>query len=214
MEDIILNAERRTVIGKQVIALRRGGKLPAIIYGHHLEPLPISLDAHEASRILAGITSSQLIKINVQGDAHTTLVREKQRHPVKGNLIHVDFLAVSMTEKIRTMVVIHIEGESPAVKEKNGLLVTGVEQLEVECLPADLPNRIEVNISSLVDIGSAVHVRDLQLPSVIEVLTDPDEMVILVTAPISEEAEKAEAGEAGAGEPEIIEKGKKEEEEA
>jgi large subunit ribosomal protein L25 len=212
MEDIVLKAERRTVIGKQVNALRRAGKLPAILYGHHFEPLAITLDSREATRILAGITSSHLITIDVQGSPHAALVREKQRHPVRGNLIHVDFLAVSMTEKLRTMVVISVNGEAPAVKEKNGLLVTGVEELEVECLPGDLPERIDVDISKLENIGDAIYVRDLPLPSVVEVLTDPNEMVILVTAPIAEEVEEV-AVEAGGAEPEVIEKGKKEEEE-
>lgn len=211
MEEIVLNAERRTVVGKQVKALRREGKLPAVVYGHHLEALPITLDAREASRVLAGITSSHLISINVQGDLHTALVREKQRHPVRGDLMHVDFLAVSMTEKLRTMVVIQLEGEAPAVKEKDGLLVTGVEELEVECLPADLPERIVVDISNLTDIGDTIYVRDVQLPPSVEVLTDPDEMVVLVTAPVTEEVEEVEVE--GAPEPEVIEKGKREEEE-
>ncbi len=211
MEEIVLNAERRTIIGKQVKALRRAGKLPAVLYGHHFEPLPITLDAREANRVLPGITSSHLLSINVQGDVHTALVREKQRHPVKGDLLHVDFLAVSMTEKLRTMVVIQLEGEAPAVKERDGLLVTGVEELEVECLPADLPERIIVDISNLNDIGDAIYVRDVKLPSSVEVLTDPDEMVVLVTAPVTEEVEMAEVGEGA--EPEVIEKGKREEEE-
>lgn len=211
MEEIVLNAERRTLIGKQVKALRREGKLPAVIYGHHLQALPITLDARETNRVLTGVTSSQLLSINVQGELHTALVREKQRHPVRGDLMHVDFLAVSMTEKLRTMVVIQLEGEAPAVKEKDGLLVTGVEELEVECLPADLPERIIVDISSLNDIGDTIFVRDVRLPPAVEVLTDPDEMVVLVTAPVTEEEEMVEVEEGA--EPEVIEKGKKEEEE-
>lgn len=209
MEKIVLNAERRSVVGKQVKALRREGKLPAVIYGRHLQALPISLDARETNRALAGVTSSHLLSINVQGELHTALVREKQRHPVRGDLMHVDFLAVSMTEKLRTMVVIQLEGEAPVVKEKDGLLVTGVEELEVECLPADLPERIIVDISTLEDIGDTIYVRDVKLPPSVEVLTDPDEMVVLVTATVTEEEEMVEV-EAGA-EPEVIEKGKKEE---
>lgn len=208
MEEKVLNAEVRRVIGKQVKALRRQGGLPAIIYGHHLDPMPITLDAKEASRVLAGITSSQLLTIKVAGATHSTLVREKQRHPVRGNLIHVDFMAVSMTEKLRAMVIIDTEGEAPAVRDFDGLVVSGVEEIEVECLPKDLPERIVVNLSSLAAIGDAIYVRDLQLPAAVEVLTDPDEMIVLVTAP-SVEAEEEEIAPA---EPEVIEKGKKEEE--
>lgn len=208
MEERVLSAEVRTVIGKQVKALRRQGSLPAVIYGHNLEPVPITLDAKEASRFLAGTTSSQLLTINVGGVIHSTLVREKQRHPVRGNLIHVDFLAVSMTEKLRAMVIIDTDGEAPAVRDFDGYIVSGVEEIEVECLPQDLPERIVVDLSSLGAIGDAIFVRDLQLPAAVEILTDPNEMIVLVTAP-SVEVEEEELVSA---EPEVIEKGKKEEE--
>lgn len=211
MEDIVLTAEKRTVIGKQVKALRRQGKLPAVIYGHHIQPVAITLDTRETSRMLAGITPSHLITIKVGKENHTVLVREKQRHPVQGVLIHIDFLAVSMTEKLRANVYIELVGDAPAVKEFDGILVTGVEELEVECLPKDLPERIQVDISSLRQIGDSLQVRDIQLPDAVEILTDPAEMVVLVTAPAIEEVEAG--AEVSAIEPEVIEKGKKEEEE-
>ena len=211
MEDIVLTAEKRTVIGKQVKGLRRQGKLPAVIYGHHIQPVAITLDTRETSRLLAGITPSHLITIKVGKENHTVLVREKQRHPVQGVLIHIDFLAVSMTEKLRANVYIELVGDAPAVKEFDGILVTGVEELEVECLPKDLPERIQVDISSLRQIGDSLQVRDIQLPDAVDILTDPAEMVVLVTAPAVEEVEAVE--EVSAVEPEVIEKGKKEEEE-
>jgi large subunit ribosomal protein L25 len=210
MEQIELKATKREVTGKQVKALRREGKLPAIIYGRHLSPLPILLDLHDASRVLPGITSSQLITVNVDGNKHTVLVREKQRHPVQGKLIHVDFLAVSMTEKLRANVLLEMEGEAPAVKNFGGVVVPVLEEVEVECLPKDLPEKIMVDLSGLVKIGDAIHVKDLVLPQGVEVLTDEEEMVVLVKSPEGEEVE-AVAGEGA--EPEVIEKGKKEEEE-
>jgi large subunit ribosomal protein L25 len=208
MEEKVLNAEVRLVVGKQVKALRRQGGLPAVVYGHNFDPIPITLDAKEASRILAGITSSQLLALKVGGVTHSALVREKQRHPVRGNLIHVDFLAVSMTEKLRAMVIIETEGEAPAVRDYDGLVVTGVEEVEVECFPRDLPERIIVDLLSLKEIGDAIYVRDLQLSSNVEILTDPDEMIVLVTAPAGE-VEEEEGLEVA--QPEVIEKGKKEE---
>jgi large subunit ribosomal protein L25 len=209
MEEIVLNAKRREVIGKQVKALRRQGELPAVIYGRKKEPIAITLNLREASRILPGLSSSHLITVNVDGDRHTTLVREKQRHPVRGDLIHIDFLAVSMTEKLRASVPLAFEGLSPAVDEKDGILVTSLEQVEVESLPRNLPERIMVDISGLQNISDAIYVRDLLVPKGVEVLTNPDEMVVVVTAPAAEEVE--ELGEAAA-EPEVIERGKKEEE--
>jgi len=210
MDKINLKATKREVTGKQVNALRRQGKLPAIIYGRHISPLPILLDFHDASRILPGITSSQLITVDVDGSKHTVLVREKQRDPVRGKLIHVDFLAISMTEKLRANVLIGVEGEAPAVKNFGGVVVPVLEEVEVECLPKDLPEKIIVDLSRLEKIGDAIHVKDLTLPQGVEVLTDHDEMVVLVKSP---EEEKVEAVAAEGAEPEVVEKGKKEEEE-
>ncbi len=210
MDKINLKATKREVTGKQVNALRRQGKLPAIIYGRHLSPLPILLDFHDVSRILPGITSSQLITVDVDGSKHTVLVREKQRDPVRGKLIHVDFLAISMTEKLRANVLIEVEGEAPAVKNFGGVVVPVLEEVEVECLPKDLPEKIIVDLSRLEKIGDAIHVKDLTLPQGVEVLTDHDEMVVLVKSP---EEEKVEAVAAEGAEPEVVEKGKKEEEE-
>jgi large subunit ribosomal protein L25 len=212
MEEIVLQAERRDVIGKQVRALRRQGRLPAILYGRKIAPIPVTLDLRETSRIMPTITSSHLIAVAVDGERHMALVREKQRHPVQGTLLHVDFMVVSMTEKLRANVVIELEGEAPAVREFDGVVVTGIEQVEVECLPGDLPERITVNISGLSSIGDTLHVRDLTVSSAVEVLTDPDEMVVIVTAP-AVEVEAVEEVEAAEGEPEVIERGKKEEEE-
>jgi len=209
MEKIVLKALHRDVLGKQVKALRREGRLPAVIYGKSLLPISISFDFREANRILPGLTSSHLVVIDVDGEQHNALIREKQFHPVQGKLVHVDFLAVSMTERLHANVSISVEGESPAVVNLNGVLVTGLEEIEVECLPQDLPERIHVDVSSLDEIGSAIYVRDLQLDSKIRVWTDPGEMLVLITAPAAAEEEVAEAEV----EPEVIEKGKKEEEE-
>ena len=213
MEEIVLQAKKRNVIGKQVKALRRQGGLPAILYGS-IDPLAITLDAHNAERVLQSVTSSHLIIVDVEGSPHSVLVRERQRNPLTGHLIHVDFQVVSLTEKLRANVLLDLVGEAPAVKEHSGVLVTGLESLEVECFPQDLPERITIDLSILGEIGDAIYVRDLHLPDVVEVLEDPDEMVILVTAqeaePVEEEEEAAEAVEE---EPEVIERGKREEEE-
>lgn len=209
MEEIVLTAERRSVIGKQVKALRRSGKLPAVIYGRGVEPLAIMLDARDTSRKLAGVSGSHLIVIELDGGRHVTLVREKQRNFILGNLTHIDFLAVSMTEKLRASVKLEMKGEAPAVKELDAMLVYGLEELEVECLPADLPEYIQVDISALKAVGDTLHVRDLSLPATVELLTDLDELIVIVTAQRAEEA----ADVVAAAEPEVIEKGKKEEDE-
>jgi len=213
MEEIVLKASRRTVIGKQVNALRRQGKLPAVLYGRRIEATPILLDQKEASRQLEKISSSALIVVDVDGERHYALVREKQRNPMLGSLRHVDFQAVLLTEKVRAKVAIRIIGESPAVEMYFGILVTGLEELEVECLPRDLPERVDCDISNLAEIGDSVYVRDLSLPKGVNILDNPDELVVVVTAPVSEVALAEEEAEVVAeAEPEVIERGKREEE--
>jgi large subunit ribosomal protein L25 len=213
VEEIVLEAERRAVIGKQVKALRRAGKLPAIIYGRKLEPMPIMLDQKEASRVIERASGSALIVVQLDGEKHYTLVREKQRNPILGTLRHIDFQAVSLTEKVRANVPLHFTGEAPAVENYFGVVVTNIEQVEVECLPRDLPERFEIDLSSLEEIGDVIHVGELVTQKGVVVLDDPETIVVLVTAPISEAELEEEEAEAVAGEePEVIEKGKKEEE--
>jgi len=215
MEKEVLKATRRTVTGKQVRQLRRAGQLPAVIYGHHVEPVAITLNAHDATLALSRISSSTLLTIDVEGTEYPTLVREKQRDFIRNVLTHVDFLAVSLLEKLRAEVRIELTGSSPAVKEFNAILVNGLTSLTVECLPADLPEKFVVDISGLAVIGNGIHVRDVPAPENVKIIDEPDEMIVVATAPAKEEVIEvaAVAPEEGEGaEAEVIEKGKKEEE--
>ena len=217
MEKVVLQASKRDVIGKQVKALRREGKLPAVIYGRHTEPININLDAHSASLALGKLTSSSLVTINVDGTEYPALVREKQRDYIKNRLLHVDFLAVSLTEKIRTSVSIYFVGVSAAVKDYNAVLVHNLEQLEVECIPTDLPERIELDISVLARPGDGIRVREVKVGDNVRILNDPDTMVAVATFAKVEEEGAAVPGAEGvtptAGEPELsVERGKKEDE--
>lgn len=212
MDKVVLQASPRSVIGKQVRALRRSGQLPGILYGSNMEPTPISMDAHNATRTLAKLTSSSLVTIELEGKEYPALVREKQRNFVKNVLLHVDFQTVSTTEKLRANVSIELFGVSPAVKDFNAVLVAGLDSLEVECFPQDLPERIKVDISVLAVIGNGVHVRDIVLSDKVTVLDQPDEMIVLATAPKVEAVVEEAVTVAEEAEPEVIEKGKKEEE--
>ncbi len=187
MERVVLQATRREVIGKQVGALRRAGKLPAVLYGHRIESTPIMLDAHETSLTLSHLTSSSLVTIQLDGKEYPTLVREKQRDYIKNRLLHLDFQAVSLTEKIRAKVSIELTGTAPAVKEFSAIIVHGLTDLEVESLPQELPERIVVDISSLSEIGDGVRVRDIVLSDKVEILGDPDELIVVAAAPRVEE---------------------------
>jgi large subunit ribosomal protein L25 len=217
MEKVVLKASRRTVTGKQVGALRRAGQLPAVIYGHNVEPVAISLDAKETKTLLGKISASTLVTIDLEGNEFPTLVREKQREPVKNVFLHIDFQAVSLTEKIRAKVGIVLTGVSPAVKDFSAILVTTLNELEVEAYPQDLPERIVVDISVLSKIGDGIHVSDLILSDKVHIMAGTDEMIVLATAPKAEVEEvaavEAEVVAEEGTEPEVIEKGKKEEEE-
>ena len=212
MEEVTIKAVKREVTGKQVKALRRQGLLPAVLYGRNFPSTPISLDLRDASHTLSHMTTSVLVTVVLDGEKHLALVRERQRDFIRGTLKHIDFQVVSMKEKLRTSVSVVIVGESPAVKDFNGVLVTGLDEVEVECFPQDLPERIMADVSGLKQIGDAIYVRNLVISEKVEILEDPNEVVVVVTAQAAEEVEEVVVAEVVA-EPELIEKGKKEEEE-
>ena len=191
MDQTVLAASKRSRIGKKVAPLRREGKLPAILYGKTIEkPIPITLNGAETEKVLRTASSSSLIVVNVDGEEHTTLVRDFQLDYVRGTLLHVDFLAVSLTEKVRASVAVVIEGIAPIIEEEGGLLVSGTEQVEVESLPQNLPERFLVDASVLESFGSSLHVRDLVIPEDVTILTDLDELLVVATAPALEEIEE------------------------
>jgi large subunit ribosomal protein L25 len=218
MEKVVLKATKRSVSGKQVKAMRREGKLPAVIYGRHTEPVNIVLDAHTATTVLAKASSSTLMTLDVDGTEYPALVREKQRDFIKNRLLHVDFLAVSLTEKLRATVSLHFHGVSTAVKDFGAVMVHNLEQFHVECLPVDLPEHIEVDVAQLVRVSDAIRVRDVVVSDKIRVLENSDTVVAVASAPKVEEVAVAATAEGvvapTSAEPEIsVDRGKKEEEE-
>jgi large subunit ribosomal protein L25 len=174
------------------------------------------LDAHSASLALGRLTSSSLVTIALDGQEYPALVREKQRDYIKNRLLHVDFLTVSLTETLRATVAVNLVGVSAAVKDYNAVLVTNLQSLEVECLPGDLPERIDVDISVLARPGESIRVRDVVVSDKVRILDDPDTTVAVATfAKVEEEVAAVPGAEAvtpEAGEPELaVERGKKEE---
>jgi len=212
MDKYVIQATKRDVIGKKVGVLRREGKLPGVIYGHKFDAMPIIMDARTTTKVLNSITSSSIVTLVIDGKEHAALVRERQMDYIRNQFIHVDFQAVSQTEKIRAKVGVVITGTAPAVKDFNGVVVEGLDAIEVEALPKDLPERFVLDISKLAAIGDAIHVKDVEVPANVEIVDDVEAMLVLITAPAAEEAEPV-AGEGEAIEPEVIEKGKKDEEE-
>ena len=174
MEVIELNAKPRTVTGKQVSALRRNGLIPAVMYGAGVDATPLELVEHETSQALISVGGSTLIDLKVGDETHKVLLREIQRHVIRRNIMHIDFLKVAMDVAIRAVVPIELVGSAPAVRELGGVLVAGLDEIEVEALPGDLPDRINVDLSVLVDFDSSITVGDLALGESVTLITEPD----------------------------------------
>ncbi len=211
MAGIQIKAQKRNVIGKQVKGLRREGKVPAVVYGAGLEPTAIELQAREAEKALARVSGATLLDLELEGATHKVLVREIQRHSIRRDLRHVDFLKVAMDQLIRAEVPIELLGEAPAVKTLGGVLVTGVQAIEVEALPADLPDRITVSIEALGKIDDKINVGDLALGKGVRVLTSAEEVVARVIYQVAEVLEEPKEAVAVVAEPEVITRKKEEE---
>ncbi len=222
-DQIVIQAEKRTVKGKKVSTLRRAGILPGIIYGKigkkFMDPIMVQMNLHNSSQIIKTLTQSSLVKIEVEGTQYPVVLREVQKDVIYGTLRHVDFMALDLTQKLQTSVPIELVGEAPAASNLSFVVMTGISELEIECLPQDMPERIEVDASTLVDTDSVILVKDLKLSVNVEILTPEDEMIAGVTyVAIEEEPEEEAEGELAElldedAEPEVIEKGKQEEEE-
>lgn len=204
-----ITATKREGIGKGAArTARRGGRVPGILYGHGEESVPLSVDARELKKLVHTISiENTIVDLAVQGvrQPFKVLIRELQKHPFREEMLHIDFFHVAMDEKISVEVPIVLHGIPIGVRNKGGVLDHQLRDLAIVCLPADIPERVDVDVSGL-DIGDSIHVRDLVLPGV-EIETELDRSVVAVLAPTVIEAEPVAEGEAPA-EPEVIGKGK------
>lgn len=200
MERVSLKASRRALVGKKVATLRRQGKLPAVLYGRHVDkPIAITLDRGDTSKLFKRINYSTLIQIDLDGEEHNALVRDFQVDAIQRELTHVDFLAVSLTETVRAEIRVVLDGKAPAIATLGGLLVNGLEYVEVEALPQDLPDHFLVDVSSLENFGDGIFVRDLVVPANVTVISDADELVVVASAPVADsEAVRGEGEQAPA----------------
>lgn len=218
MADYSIDAQARTVTGKKVGALRREGLVPATIYGPKQAPSNVQIPYRALELVLAKAGGTNLIEINTDGKkGQTVLVRDVQRNVLTRKITHVDFFALDMAAKLQTHIPVHYIGESPAVAAKLGVLVTGPSSIYVELLPSKLIDHIDVDISTLKEVGDSIHVSDLNLGDDIVVLNDPEELLARVTQTAAarstvDEAAEAEA-EVSSVEPEVLKKGKSDEEE-
>jgi large subunit ribosomal protein L25 len=183
MDKIELEVANREILGKKVKHLRRQGITPVHVFGHGIKSLALQCDTSELEQVLAqaGYTALVSLKLDKEKKPRTVVVREFDRDWQRGKLLHVDFYQIKMAEKIRLEVPIVLVGEAPALKSKDNMLEHELETLSVECLPAKIPDGIEVDISSFIEPGQAIRVKDIAVDKDITVLNDPE----LVVAKIS-----------------------------
>jgi len=190
MEQIELKADPRTLIGRHAKRLRDQGYVPAVVYGSQVETTPIQVEGKTLQKVLTKAGGNTLISLQVgKKKPVLTLAREIQRDVIRHNILHVDFYQVIMTEKITAEIPIVLSGEAPAV-EDGGILVHGLSTVEVQCLPADLPSAIEVDLSPLAEFNDLVAVGDLQVPSLVTILSDADSVIARIEAPRMVEVEE------------------------
>jgi len=188
-EQVELVAEKRTVLGKHVQQLRQQGWVPGVMYGHNFDAMPLQFEARELRHMLLHVGGSQLVSIKIKGtkQPEMALLRDMQRDVIRNTLLHVDFYRVDMAERLTTEIPLAIVGESPVVERSEGILLQGISVIEVECLPSDLVDAIEVDLTELMEVDQAIYVYDLAVPANIEVLTGQDEMIVRVVAMKEEE---------------------------
>ncbi len=195
-----LDATKREILGKKVKSIKKDGLIPAIVYGHGIENTPIAVNQKIFAKILKEAGSSALVDLKISDKENfKVLIKDAQLNPVSGDSIHVDFYKVRMDEKIKTEIPLTFVGESEAVANMDGTLVTNRDEVEVECLPADLVSEIIVDISALKTFENQITVADIKLPNGIEMLVEPEEVICFVEEPRSEE-ELAELEESAADE--------------
>jgi large subunit ribosomal protein L25 len=219
MAEISLEVSRRERSGKEYAKkLRRAGKIPAIVYGAHREAVPIEVDRKSVSDLVHrgehGIRSIFLLKMAGTDQQRHAMIKDVQIDPISRTMIHIDFVRVVMDELVRVTIPIHVKGLAAGVKSSGGIIDFQLRDLHIECLPGQIPDSVDIDVTAL-EVHQFLRISDLSLPAEVKVLDDPERVVVGVTLPRAEvvaEPVAVEGVEAPA-EPELIKKGKTEEEE-
>ncbi|HEU4760385.1 MAG TPA: 50S ribosomal protein L25 [Dehalococcoidia bacterium] len=189
-----LEVSPRAVLGKKVKQLRRHGVVPANVYGNRVDSLAIQVPVEELRHVLRTAGRNEIVYLRLDGqELRPTFIRTVQRDAVTDAILHVDFYQISLKEKVRLEVRLHLVGVAPAVDLFSGTLLHGLDSITVEGLPIEIPSHIEVDVSGLEQIDHAIHVRDLDVPANLTVLTDPELVVAKVAPPAVERVEEVEA---------------------
>jgi large subunit ribosomal protein L25 len=198
MKKHILTATPRGLVGRKVKQLRKQGFVPGTIYGKKVKSISLSVTIDDFAKVYKEAGESGLVELTLNKDVHPVLIHNVQIDPIRGNPLHVEFYQVDLKEKVHTKVPVEFTGESAAVANKIGVLLTITDEVEVEALPTDLPEKFTVDVSSLADIDAELKVKDLKATDGVSILTDLNLTLVKIGALISKEAEKQAAEEAAA----------------
>ncbi|HLJ88630.1 MAG TPA: 50S ribosomal protein L25 [Candidatus Angelobacter sp.] len=217
-EVVLAEARQDSSRGKnEARRLRTKGRIPAVVYGARKSSVAVSVDPKQISKILHSASGhNSIFDLDMGSEQTKAMIVDWQYEPLKGHLLHIDLKRIAMDEKIRVKVPIHLAGESAGVKQQGGILDQVLREVEIECLPGDIPSHIEADVSQLV-FGQVLRVADLHHGDKLKFLTDANQAVAHVTSVKEEAAATVEAtaeGAAAGTEPEVIKKGKQETEEA
>ena len=190
MDKLSLKASARDLKTSNPEKLRKIGQVPAVLYGNKVANINLTVDAREFEKVLRKAGESTIVElVTADGKNHPVLIHDIQNHYLTSQPIHVDFYEVSLTKKLKAKVALEFVGESSAVKTLGGVLVKILNEVEVECLPADLPHNITVNLDSLKTLQDTIHIKDLAIPAKVKLITPGDELIIKVQPPREVEAE-------------------------
>jgi large subunit ribosomal protein L25 len=184
---IELKAQNRAELGRRVKVLRKSNRLPGVVYGEGVETTPISFSFGDFEKAHRMVGESSLLKLTIDSKEYNVLIQDISKHPLNGRPIHADFYAVRMDKLLKTKVPFEFIGESPAVKNEGGILVKVMQEAEVEALPQDLPHTIKVDISLLDKIQAKLFLKEILTPKGVRFTANPEEVVVLVEPPRSEE---------------------------
>jgi large subunit ribosomal protein L25 len=198
MKKFSLSADKRILLGRKVKQLRREHRLPANLFGKNVTSLAIEMPIDAFTKVYKEASETGLVELSVGGDKRPVLIQNVQLHPVTQLPLHADFYQVDLKQKVKANVPVEIVGTAAAVDQKLGVLLELVDEIEVEALPTDLPEKIEIDVAKLAHVGDAIKVADLKLPSGVTVLTQADTEIVKIGELVSKEAEALAAEEEAA----------------
>lgn len=203
---LTLEGERREALGRHVKALRRDGITPANLYGRGAESVSFQAESRAIDKLVTDGGRGSLVELTIDGEKHQTLLRNLQRHPVTRAIMHADFYIVEMNRAVQTTVPVHLVGESPAARLPGAVITHLTHEVTIECLPANIPAAVELDVAALEELETSLHVSDIAAPEGVEILTDAETIIVRAThsrvtaAMAAEDAEAAEEEGAEAAE--------------